>query len=113
MPTGHTIRTVAERLGEVGGRCAHIGKWHLCATDYFDTAVSPLDVTLTLLAHFNVLGPAWLTGADLIAVGAGDAARSCSSSVGSGRYGEGRAGSRPIRAIVTAPTEMPQGKETT
>jgi uncharacterized sulfatase len=32
---------VAERLSSAGYHCAHIGKWHLSATDYFDTGEAP------------------------------------------------------------------------
>jgi uncharacterized sulfatase len=41
MPLGANIRTIGQRLTDNAFHCAYIGKWHLSATDYFDSGVCP------------------------------------------------------------------------
>lgn len=41
MALGRDARTLGERLTDQGLHAAYIGKWHLSATDYFDTGLCP------------------------------------------------------------------------
>jgi uncharacterized sulfatase len=41
LPLGQTIKTVGQRLRDAGVPTAYMGRWHLSATDYFDTGECP------------------------------------------------------------------------
>jgi uncharacterized sulfatase len=41
VPLGADVRTLGERLRDHGVHAAYVGKWHLSATDYFDTGRAP------------------------------------------------------------------------
>jgi uncharacterized sulfatase len=41
MQLGNREHTIGQRLTDQGIHCAFIGKWHLSATDYFDTGICP------------------------------------------------------------------------
>ena len=41
MQLGINEHTIGQRLTDQGVHCAHMGKWHLAATDYFDTGICP------------------------------------------------------------------------
>jgi len=41
MQLGRNVHTIGQRLSDQGIHCAFMGKWHLSATDYFDSGICP------------------------------------------------------------------------